>query len=84
MSQMQVERSLRGAHTHLRPLLKVVLKGGWAHSWCPTVVICIFPSKMGAHKPGLVEMQQTWVTSGVSAHWRPFLKEHYNIYAYNI
>lgn len=53
-------------HTQLRPLLKVVPKGGWAHSWCPTVVTYIFPSKMGAHKPGLVKMQQTWVTSGVS------------------
>lgn len=59
MSQMQVERSVRGVQTQLRPLLKVVPEGGWAHSWCPTVVICIFPSKMGAHKPGLVEMQQT-------------------------
>lgn len=55
-----------GVHTQLRPLLKVVCEGGWAHSWCPTVVIYIFPSKTGAHKPGLVEMQQTWVTSGVS------------------
>lgn len=49
----EVERSMRGVHTQL---LKVVPKGGWAHSWCPTVVICIFPSKMGAHKPELVEM----------------------------
>lgn len=57
---------MRGVHTQLRPLLDVVPKGGWAQSWCPTVVIYIFPSKMGAHKPELVEMQQTWVTSGVS------------------
>lgn len=63
---MQVERSMRGVHTQLRPLLQVVPKGGWAHSWCSTVVICIFHFKMGVHKPGLAEMQQTWVTSGVS------------------
>lgn len=54
----EVERSMRGVHPQL---LKVV-----PHSWCPTVVICIFPCKMGAHKPELVEMQQALVTSGVS------------------
>lgn len=53
---MQVERSMRGAHTQLRPLLRIVAKGGWAHSWYPTVVISIFPFQMGAHEPGLAEM----------------------------
>lgn len=57
---------MRGVHTQLRPFLKVVPEGCWAHSWCPTVVICIFPSKMDVHKRGLVEMQQTWATLGVS------------------